>query len=224
MQLVQQTTDGPWLDTPRNGRERSRPSASATQTPAVWPSIRWEKCRCSEGRPDRPASRSCFVGTHRRSQRRYGASERSSCRLADASGTRQSPGVLSGRRDGADIDGTPRGPDPGAIRFSRRRDREILLAGPAEGWRIRRGGPAGRNVESGQARAAPRRSGDGAPHVRPRSGRWRSNASIVPACRKVCRAVQDYAAATTHRGPLSAGAGVRSFTNRLAQLLGEQDV
>lgn len=98
---------------------------------------------------------------------------------------------------------------------------EILVAGPAEGWRYNEAGlPVG--SESGQ----PVLHLDDLVTVLRTFGPQGAKAfqcSIDPRAEGM-QAVQEYAANSAARGPLSAGAGVRSFTNRLAQLLGEQDV
>jgi hypothetical protein len=98
---------------------------------------------------------------------------------------------------------------------------EILIAGPAEGWRYNEAGlPVG--VKSGK----PVLHLDDLVTVLRTFGPQGSMAfqcSIDPRAEGM-QAVQEYAANSAARGPLSAGAGVRNFSNRLAQLLGEQDV
>jgi hypothetical protein len=98
---------------------------------------------------------------------------------------------------------------------------EILLAGPAEGWRYDETGAAV-GAESGRPvlylddlvtllrTFAP-------------GGMEAFQCLIVPR-QEGLKAVQEYAAASTARGPLRPGAGVRNFANRLGELLGEQDV
>jgi hypothetical protein len=97
---------------------------------------------------------------------------------------------------------------------------EILLAGPAEGWKYDATGAA-LGTESGK----PVLELDDFVTVLRTFGPGGLNAFqclIVPR-QEGLKAVQDYAAASNARGPLRAG-GARNFTNKLAELLGEQDV
>lgn len=97
---------------------------------------------------------------------------------------------------------------------------EVLLAGPAEGWKIDETGAAV-GVESGRPVlhlddfvTVLRTFGPGGLNV--------FQCLIVPR-QEGLKAVQDYAAASNDRGPLRAG-GARNFANKLGELLGEQDV
>ncbi|MBA3315901.1 MAG: DUF1598 domain-containing protein [Planctomycetota bacterium] len=99
--------------------------------------------------------------------------------------------------------------------------REILVAGPAEGWRYDESGAAV-GAETGK----PVLHLDDLVTVLRTFGPQGASAfqcSIDPRAEGM-KAVQEYAANSAARGPLNSGAGVRNFANRLGQLLGEQDV
>ena len=98
---------------------------------------------------------------------------------------------------------------------------EILLAGPAEGWRYdETSAPVG--VESGDPILL---LDDLVTVLRTFApgGMDAFQCSIDPRAEGM-KAVQDYAAKSSERGPLKPGSGVRNFANRLGELLGEQDV
>lgn len=98
---------------------------------------------------------------------------------------------------------------------------EILLAGPAEAWRYDEKGTAV-GVETGHPTL---QLDDLVTLLRTfdAGGNHAFQCSIDPRPEGT-QAVQEYAAKSAARGPLSAGAGVRSFARRLGELLGEQDV
>lgn len=98
---------------------------------------------------------------------------------------------------------------------------EILLAGPAEGWKYDETGAA-----VGVASGLPVAQLDDLVTVLRTFAPGGLNAFqclIVPR-QEGLKAVQDYAAASNARGPLRAGGGARNFANKLGELLGEQDV
>ena len=97
---------------------------------------------------------------------------------------------------------------------------EILVAGPAEGWKY----DAGLAVGAGSGR--PTLLLDDLVTVLRTFSPSGANAFqclIVPR-QDGMKAVQEFAAASNARGSLSGSAGVRNFTDRLEALLGEQDV
>lgn len=98
---------------------------------------------------------------------------------------------------------------------------EILIAGPAEGWKYDETGAA-----VGAASGRPVAQLDDLVTVLRTfapGGLDAFQCLIVPR-QEGMKAVQEYAAASNARGPLRAAGGARNFTNKLAELLGEQDV
>jgi hypothetical protein len=100
-------------------------------------------------------------------------------------------------------------------------DGEIIIGGPAEGWRYdRRGLPRG--IESGRPTLW---LDDLVTVLRTFSsgGDGFFNCLIVPR-KENMQALESYVAKSNARGPLRAGSGVRNWVRRLQSLLGEQDV
>jgi hypothetical protein len=220
MQLVQQTTEGPWLDIDGTGGTIS-PFGIGNQNPGgvsvdpygkmtllakADPSVRLRElassARVADLNTDMAQASDLRVVSLTRLEREVAQ------RLERGEPVPTSMRQLAGltRVQFVFLDG---------------KSNDILIAGPAEGWRYDQTGAAV-GAQSGK----PVLHLDDLVTVLRTFGPQGASAfqcSIDPRAEGM-KAVQEYAANSAARGPLSSGAGVRNFANRLGQLLGEQDV